>query len=345
LADATHCRLDNDKELAGLQTYFAEDNPGLRLTRIDVDGAAALKTECGGMRVFWNYRGTGQVFVPAGYRTQEGDGRPLPAEYVPEPLDESFRRQLDTLRNGLDTVGEAVAVPIRAILAKHRNGPFIGDYVGELWKIEHAPRPWSTSPEIQNVIDGLFGQYRDHGYSVKQSGSYEPFIEGDQLIACGEEVIQVRGQFSCLAIEHEGRKSSHVSSVRRLRYLADTAGGCNPDFDPFRRLPLTWFLPYPGETGDGLNWINSHVVNIPRETSPAHFHPPRGIGSYGDTPQREMYLVLNPRAYELNTYGREASLIVFPELRDLRRFHQIPLEPGMFVYIPPGTGHRGLDVL
>ena len=146
-------------------------------------------------------------------------------------------------------------------------------------------------------------------------------------------------------MENVQRPASHVSAVRRLRYLADTAGGCNPDFDPFRRLPLTWYYNYPGESGDGLNWVNSHVVNIPKETSPSHFHPSRGIGAAGGIPQREMYLTLDPAAYRLNTWGRKASLLTFPDLTDLRAIKQHPLEPAMFIYIPPGTGHRGLDVL
>ena len=90
--------------------------------------------------------------------------------------------------------------------------------------------------------------------------------------------------------------------------------------------------------------MNSHVVNIPKETSPSHFHPPKGIGASGGIPQREMYLTLDPQAYQLNTWGRSASLMAFPDLRDLRRCEQYPLEPGVFIYIPPGTGHRGLDV-
>ena len=145
-------------------------------------------------------------------------------------------------------------------------------------------------------------------------------------------------------MENVHRRTSHVSAVRRLRHLADTAGGCNPDFDPFRRLPLTWYYNYPGESDDGLNWVNSHVVNIPKETSPAHFHPPKGIGACGGIPQREMYLTLDPAAYRLNTWGREASLLTFPDLTALQCYQQHRLEPGMFIYIPPGTGHRGLDV-
>ena len=167
---------------------------------------------------------------------------------------------------------------------------------------------------------------------------------GDQLIACGNETLKVRGRFTCLAMENTARKTSHISCARRLRYLADTAGGCNPDFDPFRRLPLTWQYNYPGETDDGLNWVNSHVVNIPKETSPAHFHPSRGIGGGSGIPQREMYLVLDPESYRLKTSGQSASILLWPDLRELKRCEQYPLEPGTFVYIPPGTGHRGLDV-
>jgi hypothetical protein len=47
---------------------------------------------------------------------------------------------------------------------------------------------------------------------------------------------------------------------------------------------------------------------------------------------------------QLNTSGRPASLIVFPDLRDLCCYEQHSLTPGTFVYIPPGTGLRGLDV-
>ena len=36
---------------------------------------SVLRSAYGGMRVFWIYRGEGEVFVPKGYRTQEGDGR------------------------------------------------------------------------------------------------------------------------------------------------------------------------------------------------------------------------------------------------------------------------------
>jgi hypothetical protein len=336
--------LDNPPQFAEVKAVLEADQPGLRLTHATFDGECVLRCEQGGMRVFWIYRGNGAVSLPKGYRTQEGDGAPLPAEYQPDRIDPAFAATLQALRSGLASVSPAAIVPVRAILGKWKKDAFVGDYAGELWKLHHVPRPWSADPQIEALLDSLFHSYRDHGYSTKQVDSYEPVIEGDQLIVCGQESIRVRGRFSCLSMENASRRTSHVSAARRLRFLADTAGGCNPDFDPFRRLPLTWYYNYPGESDDGLNWVNSHVVNIPKETSPAHFHPPKAIGGAGGMPQTEMYLVLPPQAYQLNTWGRAASLMVFPDLRNLCRYAQHALEPGMFIYMPPGTGHRGLDV-
>jgi len=338
-------RLDDATGFARLREFFEADNPGLKLTRLCVDGDALLRSEQGGMRVFWIYRGQGSVFLPCGYRTQEGDGKRLPADYRPDHIAPAFQATLDALSEGLATLSEAALPPVRAILSRWRRDGFVGDFAGELWRLDHLPQPWSSDSRVMETLRSLFTSYRQSGFSTKRSESFEPLMAGDQMIAYGDEVLRVRGQFECLAMENVNRRQSHVSAVRRLRYLADTAGGCNPDFDPFRRLPLTWYYNYPGESDDGLNWVNSHVVNIPQETSPAHFHPPRGIGAAGGIPQREMYLTLDPAAYELNTWGRAASLLTWPDLRDLRCCQQHALTPGMFIYIPPGTGHRGLDVL
>ncbi len=335
--------LDDEQPFAEMRAFFEHDNPGLRLTRVEVDGPCELRSEHGGMRVFWLYRGQGEVFLPRGFRTQEGDGQRLPEQYAADPLDPAWADTLRRLQASRSVISPAALVPVDAILRRWRDTAFVGDYAGELWKLDHVARPWAGDDDVETLLGSLFRRYRQDGYSTKQVDSFEPLLEGDQLIAAGDEALRVRGRFVCLAMENVGRRTRHVSAVRRLRFLADTAGGCNPDFDPFRRLPLTWYYNYPGETDDGLNWVNSHVVNIPQETSPAHFHPPKGIGAAGGIPQREMYLVLDPQAYQLNTWGRAASLLTFPDLRDLRRYEQHPLAPGMFIYIPPGTGHRGLD--
>ncbi|NLF69647.1 MAG: cupin domain-containing protein [Candidatus Anammoximicrobium sp.] len=334
--------VDDRPRFAEMRAVFERNHSDLRLSLVQIDGDCVLRSAHGGMRVFWIYRGHGEALLPRGYRTQEGDGCRLPDEYRPDPLDPALAETLQRLKAGLPMVSSAAAVPVQAILSRWTDAGFVGDFAGELWRLDHLARPWSSDERVEAAIGSLFRLCRQSGCSTKQLDSYEPVLAGDQLIASGGEEIHVRGQFDCLALENVRRPTSHVSAARRLRYLADTAGGCNPDFDPFRRLPLTWFYNYPGESDDGLNWVNSHVVNIPKESSPSHFHPSRPIGS-GST-QSELYLVLDPQAYQLNTYGRAASLIVWPDLRDLTRYEQHPLQPGSFVYMPPGTGHRGLDV-
>ncbi len=336
-------QLDDRKQFAKIKTFFEGENPGLRLTVAKVDGETSLRSEHGGMRVFWLYRGQGTIFLPKGYRTQEGDGQPLPKEYKPDGLGPLFAQTLEVLKKGLSSVAPPAHVPVRRIINRWKGDAFVGDFAGELWPLEHCRRPWSTDKEVEASIASLFNLYRAQGFSTKQSDSFEPIVPGDQVVACGEEKVKVRGEFVCLAMENVSRSKSHISAARRLKYLLDSPGGCNPDFDPFRRLPLTWYMNYSGEAGDGLNWANSHVVNIPKESSPTHFHPPKAIGGLG-LPQREMYLILDPQVWRLNTWGRTASLIVYPDLRDLRQYQEHHLVPGMFVYIPPGAGHRGIDV-
>jgi hypothetical protein len=342
MAQIQIAQLEDQQQFARVKDVLEGDHPGLTLSVVKLEGEGMLRTEQGGMRVFWLYRGKGEVFVSRGYRTQEGDGGKLPEVYLPDKVDPAFADTIQLLKSRLSAVAPAALEAVRAVVGRMKGTAFVGDIAGDLWKLEHLPRPWSQDQQVEAGIRSLFSVYREQGYSTKQTDSCEPLNAGDQVIACGEEVIRVRGRFECLALEKHDRKRSHVSAVRRLQYLLDTSGGCNPDFAPFRRLPLTWYMNYPGESGDGLNFVNSHVVNIPKETSPTHFHPVRP--NQGSLAQTEMYLVLDPATYQLNTSGRAASLLVFPDLRDLRRHEQHSLAPGTFVYIPPGTGHRGLDV-
>ena len=97
-----------------------------------------------------------------------------------------------------------------------------------------------------------------------------------------------------------------------------------------------------GESGDGINFFNNHVVNIPAENSPTHFHPKNPIG--GGTMQSEFYIVLDPNVYNLATAGLAPEVTLFPNLADLTHYETVPLQPGMIVYMPPSTGHRGLNV-
>jgi ribosomal protein L16 Arg81 hydroxylase len=48
--------------------------------------------------------------------------------------------------------------------------------------------------------------------------------------------------------------------------------------------------------------------------------------------------------YNLATAGLEPAIILYPDLADLNRYEHILLQAGMIVYMPPGVGHRGLNV-
>lgn len=329
-----------------VQNTLEKDFPFLKVALIGIKGPTTLKAENGGLRLLSIYKGKGEVFLRKGYRTQEGDGAPLPELlYETECIDKEFQRTLESILEKRDTLTEKARPPIEAILSRYskKKNVFCGDIAGELWRLlEQSSRPWSNDIGTEKRIESLFTAYRSRGYSTKRIDSWEEIMAGDQLAVCGDEILEVRGEFSCFSIENIDQKTPHVSSVRRLVYLLDTAGGCSPGFDPFRRLPLTWLPNYPGEEADGPNYFNNHVVNIPEENSPTHFHPIKPIG--GGLAQTEFYLVLDPESYSLSTNGLQASIVLYPDLKDLTKFEQYPLEPGMFVYIPPGTGHRGLNV-
>ncbi len=341
-----HARVLSMADSAAVESFarsFAEDHPSLHFGRFTLrDEATTLRPDHGGMKIFWIYEGEGGVFLPAGFRTKEGDGASLPSEYQAEPIPIDLAETLAVIQGGRTTVVEAARVPVDAMLSRWQDGSYVGDCANDLWKLEHLPAPWSSDSDVENSLRGLFAHCMDVGYSQKRIDSWERIMEGDQLIVVPGVELQVRGSFSCLTLENAERMTSHVPAVMRLRYLKDTAGGCNFDFEPFRRLPLTWYLRAPDDAEDGLNFVNSHVVNIAKETSPSHFHPPFGLE--GSSPQNEFYLVLDPAAYGLDTHGRQASLITYPDLRNLKRYEEHPLKPGDFVHIPPGTGHRGMDV-
>jgi hypothetical protein len=331
------------KAIESFAAGFAADHPTLRFGRFTTNGGeTVLRPSHGGMKIFWMYAGEGEVFLPAGYRTKEGDGGALPAEYEPETISPELAEVLTVLEEGRESVAEAATTPVDAILSRWDADRYVGDFANDLWKLEHLPAPWSASTAVDSALRRMFGLCADAGYSRKSVDSWERIMEGDQLVVSAGEELPVRGSFACLTLENAERTSSHVPATMRLRYLKDSSGGCNFDFEPFRRLPLTWYLREPGEKGDSVNFVNSHVVNIAKETSPSHFHPPHGV--IGDSAQNEFYLVLDPAAYGLDTHGRQASLIAYPDLHDLSRYEEHPLEPGDFVHIPPGTGHRGIDV-
>ena len=108
--------LDDARAFGEVKHLFANDYPGMKLSLIEVDGQRALGADHGGMKVFWVYGGAGVVFLPEGYRTQEGGSQPLPAEYKTESIDPAFAGLLRRLKAGISSVSARAAGHVEAIL-------------------------------------------------------------------------------------------------------------------------------------------------------------------------------------------------------------------------------------
>ena len=332
-----------------LEPVFAEferHHPGFKIGcgYFDADDGE-LVAEHEGVRYLWLDRGHGEVFLDAGYRTQEGDGEKLPPFYEPDECDDENWPILQTLAENLDTLHEKIRPPVEAILERISGRTLVGDIAGEIYLLEGAGVPrekWSTRPKVRRTFDLLLESYSLVGWSTKQIGSFEPIQPGDGLTVAPDESIRARGKFRYWWIENIDIFMTHVTTARRLRYLRDTAERPEFAFDAFRRLPMTWYCNTATENElDGVNTVNNHVVNMATETSQTHYHPETPIG--GGKAQHDLYFGLDPSGYSLNTYGRESYLYVFPDLTDLSICERVPLRAGTVVYIPPGTGHRGVD--
>ena len=336
--------IDEAASLESVSELFAVWNPGLKFGIARSSGEEAWSCPAGS-RVCWIQDGAGEVFLPAGYRTKEGDGEPLPQIYRPEPASPEWLEGVRYAQTRLESLRGEPRNAVERICSRMRGGFYSGDAANELWTwIEHNAEP--PDEKFAEFI-ALFARIYDQiGYSVKSVSGWEPVQGGDQILV-GPESLRVRGNLRYWFIE-TSTPITHISALRRLRYLKDTAGGCNFQFDAFRRMSLTYYANRgvtPGNP-DGVNQFNSHFVNIAAETSRAHYHPRVAVG--GGRPQSEMYLVMDPGVYGLSTYGRKASVTLYPEVEganaDLSERVDIPLEVGSVVYITPGTGHRGVDV-
>lgn len=319
-------------------------NPGFRMGSGTVEADETVLT-ADRIRHIWLAEGEGRIFLDKGYRTKEGDGVPLPGDYVPDAVDSVVRETLTLLSRKQATFHQKLQTPVGAIVSRLHATGYVGDIAGEIWLILESGldrEVWSEDAEALAALQAIIDRYRTLGWSEKQVASFEPIQSGDQLTVTPQEPLRVGGRFRYWWIESDAT-ASHISAARRLKYLKDTAGGCNFAFDAFRRLPLTWYAnTATPERPDGINRVNSHVVNIAAETSQTHYHPATPVG--GGNAQSELYLVLDPGVYGLKTYGRNAFLNAFPELDDLSVYSETPLTPGSTIYIRPDTGHRGVDV-
>jgi hypothetical protein len=346
MPDVVVGHIEKPESLEPVFAEFDRHHPGFKIGcgYFDSDDDE-LTADHGGVRYIWIDEGFGEVFLEAGYRTQEGDGEKLPSVYEPDECDDENWPILQALAENLNTIHAEILPPVEGILSRISGRMLVGDIASEIWRMEATEIPraeWSTRPKVRRAFDLLLDSYSLVGWSTKQISSFERFQAGDQLAVSADEPIRVRGKFRYWWIENTTIFMTHLTTARRLRYLRDTAGGCNFAFDAFRRLPMTWYshTEMEGEP-DGVNSVNSHVVNISAESAKTHYHPATPIGD--GKAQHEFYFVLDPSVYSLNTDGRKSYLYTFPDLNNLKIYAQIPLSPGTAVYIPPDTGHRGID--
>ncbi len=332
--------IGDDESVEEVAALFERSNPGFRLER----GSVCAEEEwlaAAGSRVVWIHDGEGEILLPAGYRTKEGDGEPLPPAYRPEPAPPEWIDAVRCASARIDCFRGDLRTAIAGVCSRLNGRNYIGDCANDLWSwIEHD----GVAPDEQFAgFIRLFENIYDRtGFSCKTESSWERVQAGDQVLV-GADPLRIRGRFRYWSLGTP-RRIDHISTVRRLRHLKDTAGGCNFRFDAFRRMALTWY-PGRGATDanpDGINQVNSHWVNIAAETSRAHYHPREAVG--GGKPQGEFYFVGDPASHGLSAHGRQARLTLWPDVENLRSSFHIPLRPGSVVYIVPGTGHRGIDV-
>ena len=322
-----------------------------------------LRPAHGGVRYCWLFAGDGEVWLPAGFRTQEGDGSPMPSDYLPDPLPREAVDALATVADALATgvPVPAVQAPVEALLARWQRQPtrFVGDIAGEVWRLLESgipPQAWLPGA-AGDALRWLAAQAPTLGWSTKQMASWEPITAGDQLVVTAERPARVRGPVRYWWIEDLQRDRTPTPTARRLRYLQDTAGGCAPGFDAFRRLPLTWAaapesIHHEGASAadaagpaggnqDSQNRTNCHVLNIAAELSRTHYHPQAVIG--GGQAQFEIYFAVDPSGWKLGTAGRPGRLYTFPDIGRWSTCETTALLPGTIALIPPDTGHRGCD--
>ena len=348
MPDVVVGHIENSESLEPVFTAFERDHSGFKIGCGNFeDDEGELVSEYGGVRYIWIDRGVGEVLLELGYRTQEGDGERLPFFYEPDECDDETWHILQTFADNLDTIHEQIRFPVEAILNRISGHTLVGDIAGEIQSLVESrlpPKEWSTRPKVRRTFELLLESSSIIGWSTKQLTSFEEIWPGDQLIVEPDEPLRVRGNFRYWWIEDSNSFMTHLTKTRRLRYMRNMTGRGNSESGTFFRLSAAWHCNTEIEDNpDGVNSVNSRVVNMAAGYSKPHYHPATPIG--GGKPQHELYFTLDPNAYALNMYGRKSYLHTFPDFRNLMQYDQIPLEPGNVVYIPPDTGHRAIDIL
>ena len=326
---------------------FERDHSGFKIGWRHFEGdEGELTAEYGGVRYIWVNHGVGELLLELGYRTQEGDGERLPSFYRADECDDETWSILGTFADNLDTIHERIRLPVEMILSRLSGRTLVGDIAGDIRLLVGSgipPGEWSTRPKVRRAFDILLESYSIIGWSTKQTASFESIWPGDQLIVEPDDVLRVSGNFRYWWIEDTNSFMTHLTKTRRLRHLRDSVDERDTESGGFHRLSAAWHCNTEIENNpDGVNSVNSRVVNMLTEHSKPHYHPATPVG--GGKPQHELNFALDPKVYALNTCGRNSFLHTFPDFRNPACYNQIPLEPGSVAYIPPDTVHREIDV-
>ena len=341
-------QIEQSESLEPVFTAFEHDHAGFKMGCGYFEGdEGELSTGYEGVRYIWIDRGVGEVLLELGYRTQEGDGERLPAFYESDECDDETWSTLRTFADNLDTLQGQIRSPVKAILSRISGRTLVGDIASDIRSLVEIGLPreeWSTRPKVRRAFQLLLDSYAIVGWSTKQTTSFETIWPGDQLIVDPEESLRVRGRFRYWWIEDTNSIMTHLTKTRRLRYLRNAANGRDTESSDFHRFLATWHCNTEIENNpDGVNSINSRVMNFTAEPAQPHYHPAIPIG--GGKPQYEFYFVVDPEVYSLNTNGRKSYLHTFPDPRNLTCYDEIRLEPGNVVYVPPETAHQPIGVL
>lgn len=199
---------------------------------------------------------------------------------------------------------------------------------------------WVREGEFEVTMEGRWTQ--EDGIVREGTSPVTKLGPGDVVVTGPSAKAECRGNGILWQITCEQTVCAYPDGVRRLGELPDTAGGCNPLENAFRRLQLVWSdTNVSASKPDGENLLGCHVVWISEPGSRAHYHPTDGRGF----PQHEMYLVLRPEDFGLRTAASEPGLWTYPKPGDWSRFDFTPLHPGDVVSIPAGVVHRAVDIL
>jgi hypothetical protein len=332
--------------VARMAEAVAGANPGYRLSAGVWDGEAEVVPEHGGVRYLWVLDGAGAVLLPAGYRTQEGDGGRLPIEYQADALPDAGVTHLAALARAVDA-GEAdplVRDPLSALCARRGPGGYRGDVAGDLWRLLEsglAPSQWLAGVDARRALVWLFRHGGEIGWSTKTATSWEGLRSGDQVVCTAARPVRLRDRFRYWSLEDTAATTPPCGAVRRLTWrptLADrrrVEAALLPDAAP---APLP-----PGAPVDAPNRVNSHVLHVEAAQSRTHFHPGAVVG--GGRPQSELYFALDPAAYDLRAPADAAPrLFSFPDVDDWRQYEVTACVTGVAVFLLPDTGHRAVDL-